>query len=81
MQTEHLVSVVSKLDDESAKALCEKIDEKVDSYANGDLDHAVDAMTLLWKLSKRDNPSPIPLYPVSGSVSQPSLTINPSTHR
>ena len=79
MQVEHLVSMVSGADSKSAKNLCEKIDEKVDSYANGDLDHAVDAITLLWKLSKGDRrPSP----PVAAnSVSQPPLTINPSTYR
>ena len=81
MQTEHLVSVVSRADSESAKALCGKIDEKVDSFANGDLNHAVDAITLLWKLSREDKRRS-PVSPVAANlVSQPSLTTNPSTHR
>jgi len=81
MQTEHLVSVVSRANNESAETLCEKIDEKVDSYANGDLDHAVDVITLLWKLSKGDR-RPSPVSPVAAnSVSQSSLTTNPSTHQ
>ena len=80
MQTEHLVSVVSGADSKSAKALCEKIDEKVDSFANGNLNHAVDAITLLWKLSRGDK-RPSPVSPVAKNpVSQPSLATNPFTH-
>ena len=41
-----------------AKDLCDKIDEKIDRYANGDLDHAVDVITLLWKLSKAGEHEP-----------------------
>jgi len=81
MQAGHLVSVVSGTDKESATELRDRIDEKVDSYANGDLDHAVDAVTLLWKLSKGDKRPP-PLSPVAtSSVSQPSLTTHSPAHR
>jgi len=75
MQAGHLVTVVSGADKESANELWGRIDEKVDSFANGDLDHAVDAIILLWKLSKGDRRSP-PLSPVvtNSDVSQPSLT-------
>ena len=31
-----------------------RIDEKVDNYANGESDHAVEAMTLLWELLRED---------------------------
>jgi len=81
MQAEHLVSVVYSADKESAKNLCDRIDEKVESFANGDLDRAVDAITLLWKLSKEGRRSS-PVSPVvTNSFGQPSLTTNPSTHR
>ena len=30
------------------------IDEKVDSYANGELDHAMEAMALLWECSRKN---------------------------
>jgi len=82
MQAGHLVSVVSGADKESASELCDRIDEKVDSFANGDLDHAVDVITLLWKLSKGDRRSP-PLSPVAtnSDVSQPSLTTHSPAHR
>lgn len=36
----------------STKDIYERIDEKIDRYASGDSDHAVYAITLLWKLSK-----------------------------
>jgi len=36
----------------SEERLGERIDEKVDSYANGELDHAMEAMAFLWELSR-----------------------------
>ena len=51
MHTHRLVSDLSRADEKSVKDMCEKIDEKIDRYSNGDLDYAVDAVTLLWKLS------------------------------
>ena len=33
--------------------LCDRIDEKVDAYANGDLGHAAEAVCLLWEVSKK----------------------------
>jgi len=84
MQTQYLEMVIFRADNESMETLCEKIDEKVDSYANGDLDHAVDAMTLLWKLSKGDSSSVSVIDSdhdvTQDCVSQPSLTTNPSAH-
>ena len=81
MQAEHLVSLVSGADNELRKILWEKIDEKVERYANGNLDPAVDAITLLWKMSKRDRRSS-PVSPIiTDSVSQHSLSTSPSTHR
>ena len=71
MHVDHLVSVLSGRNETLAKDLYDKIDTKVDSYASGDLDHAVDAITLLWKLSKGDARSR-PVSPVaSDSVSFP----------
>ena len=81
MQTEHLVSVVSGADSKSAKALCEKIDEKVDSFANGNLNHAVDAITLLWKLSRGDKRPYFASPAAANFFGQSPLTTNPSTHR
>ena len=75
MQVNHLVSVLSSTNEESATKLCEKIDERIDSYASGDLDHAVGAITLLWKLSKGDGPSPAsPAATSSVSHSTPAFS-------
>ena len=53
IQANHLAFVQASADAESSKKLWEKIDEKVDLYANGDLGHAAEAMSLLWEVSKR----------------------------
>ena len=55
---DRLASILSGTDEKSAKNLCDEIDEKIDRYANGDLDHAADVMTLLWKLSKAGGQAP-----------------------
>ena len=78
MQAEHLVSVIYSADKESAKNLCDRVDEKVESFANGNLDRAVDAITLLWKLSKEGRRSSSFSLAATKSASQPSLTTNPS---
>ena len=41
------------MDEETTRNLCDKIDEKVDAYASGDLKHAVDTVSLLWEVSKK----------------------------
>ncbi|KAF9785366.1 hypothetical protein BJ322DRAFT_827295 [Thelephora terrestris] len=48
----HLASVLSRAEEKSVQGLWVKVDEKIGRYINGNLDHAVDATTLLWKLSK-----------------------------
>ncbi|KAF9778365.1 hypothetical protein BJ322DRAFT_1214739 [Thelephora terrestris] len=58
LHVNHLVSVLLHADENSAGLLYEKIDEKVDCYASGSLDHAADAITQLWKLSKGGECSP-----------------------
>ena len=70
MHINHLVSVLSRADDNSAGLLHEKIDEKVDCYANGDLDYASDAIAQLWKLTKAGEWSPPP------DESSPVRTLN-----
>jgi len=84
VQVIHLASVWFRGGEESAERLGERIDEKVDSYANGELDHAMEAMTFLWELSRKGDessvPSPIPVLeatpPVSCSVCQLPLVSN-----
>ena len=86
MHVNHLVLVLSRANEQSAKTLCERIDEKVDCYANGDLDHAADAITHLWKLSKVGRPSPLdlsspPSRPSRAPPHQPSPPSRPSPRR
>ena len=56
-QINYLASVWFRSDAQSAVGLGERIDEKVDSYANGESNHAAEAMVLLWELS-REGPPP-----------------------
>lgn len=55
-QVNRLASLWLRGDEESADDIGERVDEKIDGYANGELDHAMEAMALLWELSteKRD---------------------------
>lgn len=58
MQVDHLVSAIRfGVNEEVTKSLYERIDEKVDAYANGNLDHAAEAMSLLWEASKKSRRS------------------------
>ena len=60
MQINHLASARLGVNEEFTRNLCDKIDEKVDAYAAGDLKHAADAMSLLWEVSKKGKrPAPI----------------------
>lgn len=52
IQVNHLASVRFGRNEETTRKLCDRIDEKVDVYANGDLRHAGDAVSLLWEVSK-----------------------------
>ena len=56
IQVQRLASDLVRANEESMKHLHEEIEEKVDSFSNGDLDHAVDAIVLLWKLSREGVP-------------------------
>ena len=52
MFANYLASVLPQAHGNSSKDLWKDIDKKMHCYANGELDHAMDTMTLLWKLSK-----------------------------
>lgn len=70
-QVNYLASIWFRGDEEPAEGLGKRIDKKVDSYANGELDHAMEAMTLLWELSREDGDlPPIPAPPADYFVRQ-----------
>ena len=58
MHFNHLASILYGKDEMSAMNLFCKIDEKIDRFANGELDHAANMITLLWKLSKAGKHTP-----------------------
>ena len=61
MQISHLRSVRFDGDEEVTKKLCDQIDEKVDAYVAGNLEHAAEGMSLLWEAStkgKSSTPTP-----------------------
>ena len=71
MFVNHLGSVLPQAHKDFPKDVWKKFNDKIDSYANGDLDHAVDTMALLWKLSKARG-SPLPGSPDEDEVSHVS---------
>ena len=56
-QVNHLAFVWFHGDRESAEHLGERIDKKVESYAQGELDHITEAIILLWELSRENEGS------------------------
>ena len=59
VQVSQLASLWLRGDEESAQSIGQRADEKIDSYANGELDHAMEAMTLLWEHSRRLDSNPL----------------------
>ena len=52
VQVNRLASLWFRGDEESAQSISQRADEKIDGYANGELNHAVEAITLLWEHSR-----------------------------
>ena len=65
MHVTRLASLLSPANESSVKDICDKLDEKIDCYVNGELDHAADAVSLLWKFSR----GPVPAAPDSPGLS------------
>lgn len=72
MQINHLVSIPMRSDKNLTKQLCDKVDEKVDVYAAADLEHAAEAVSLLWEVSNNDECQPP--EPKGSSKSRPVAT-------
>lgn len=68
IQIQRLESVSANTDKEFMKNLCERIEEKIDGFANENLDHAVDAIVLLWKLPRGNGCSPTEFPETVGHV-------------
>lgn len=57
-QVNHLLAIWLSGSGEEPETVREKLDEKIDSYAAGELEHAVDVISSIWKISNQDKPVP-----------------------
>ena len=72
MQVIHLVSVWSSGSEEESETLHKKLDEMLDKYAAGELEHAAEAISSIWDLShKREALSSIPRGQVATNAAFP----------
>ena len=60
MQVEHLLSVPSSGSNETPKTIRKSLDEKIASYAAGELKHAREAVSLIWESSRKPQATGIP---------------------
>ena len=58
MQVIHLLSVWFSGGEEESKALHKRLDEKLDTYAAGQLEHAAEAITSVWDLARKNQALP-----------------------
>ena len=54
----HLLSVWLSGSEKESKPVREKLDEKLDSYGTGELEHAVDAISFIWEIANKEGPIP-----------------------
>ena len=72
IQVNHLLGVWLYGDEKESKAVREGLDEKINAYAAGELEHAVDAMLSIWETSNKEGPAPsIPAAPSTSSLTLP----------
>lgn len=79
MQVNHLLSIWLSGGEES-KAIRDRLEEKIDSYGAGKLDHAVDAILCIWEVSNKEEPA-IPDFSRSLSRSARTSTTSISAVR
>ena len=58
MQVIYLLSVWLSESEEGSGALHKKLDEKIDSYAAGELEHASETISAIWDMSRKNEASP-----------------------
>lgn len=72
MQVNHLLETWLYRMGEESKAVRDKLEEKIDSYAAGKLDHAVDAILCIWEKSgyrEEELATPLPVSRLAGRIS------------
>jgi len=60
IQVNHLLGLWLSGNEKVSKAIREKLDEKIECYAAGKLDHAVDAILSIWEISNKEEVAPSP---------------------
>lgn len=58
IQVIHLLSIWLSGGGEESKLLHKKLDEKIDNYAAGELDHAAGAISSIWDLARKNEALP-----------------------
>ena len=58
MQVNHLLNIWLSGNGKESRAVRWELERKIDSYAAGELEHAVDAMTFIWDISNKEGPVP-----------------------
>jgi len=58
IQVTHLLSIWLSGSEEESKLLHKKLDETIDSYAAGELEHAADAISSIWGLARKNEALP-----------------------
>lgn len=87
-QVNHLLSALSSGSEEESKTIREKLEQKIDCYSAGGLDHAVDVISSVWEASNKERsttggtegtspPSVPPLSPLCSWIS--AITSNVTT--
>lgn len=66
MQVNHLLNIWLSGSEKHSKAVREGLEQKIDDYAAGELDHAVDAMSSIWEISNEEGTIPFATAPPSG---------------
>ena len=65
MQVNHLLNIWLSGNEKESRAVRGELERKIDSYATGELEHAVDTMAFIWDISNKEGP--IPSEPASPS--------------
>ena len=73
IQVDYLLSVLSSGGDETSKTIHKNLDEKIQRYAAGELKHAREAISLIWKSSRKPRDIDVACVPLdTASVHPPS---------
>ena len=73
VQVNHLVSVWLSGNEEKSQALHKKLDEKIEKYAAGELEHAAEAIFSIWDSAHKNEAPPSVKDPAHKNEAPPSI--------